>query len=147
MSSKSSMSLQSDLSPKELQNFGYLFSLIMVSIFGLLLPLVFGHAFPIWPWIFSGVISSIALVRPSSLKLFYKYWMIFGGKLGWINTRILLGAVFFLVFVPIGVVMRLFGYDPLKIKSDPESASFRVVREDQAEASSLTKVERMENPY
>jgi hypothetical protein len=36
-----------------------------------------------------------------------------GEVLGWINTRILLTLVFFLVVAPIGIVMRLFGRSPI----------------------------------
>ena len=36
--------------------------------------------------------------------------------LGLINSRIILGIIFFIVLVPISIVMRIFGYDPLKNK-------------------------------
>jgi hypothetical protein len=39
--------------------------------------------------------------------------MAFGEALGWLNTRIILTVVFFLVVTPIGVVMRLFGRSPM----------------------------------
>ena len=39
-----------------------------------------------------------------------------GLTLGWINSRIILGLVFIIVLLPISVVMRLIGYDPLRTK-------------------------------
>ena len=51
-----------------------------------------------------------ALVRP------YQGWMKLGHMLGWINSHLILGAVFVFVLQPIAYVMRLTGYDPLKRK-------------------------------
>ena len=42
--------------------------------------------------------------------------MFLGHILGLINSRIILGITFFIVLVPISIVMRIFGYDPLKKK-------------------------------
>jgi hypothetical protein len=64
--------------------------------------------------------------------------MALGTVLGWINTRIILGAVFFLVVTPIGAVRRLLGKDPMgkKLKSDVDS--YRVLRKPRS-ASHLTR--------
>jgi hypothetical protein len=66
--------------------------------------------------------------------------MVFGCGLGWINTRILLGAVFFLMVVPMGVVMRLAGRDPMARTFDPALDTYR-------KESVKTPRERMEAPY
>ena len=42
--------------------------------------------------------------------------MYLGNILGLINSRLILGIIFFIVLVPISIVMRIFGYDPLKKK-------------------------------
>jgi hypothetical protein len=34
--------------------------------------------------------------------------------LGWVNTRVILTLIFYLVFTPIGLVMRIFGKDILE---------------------------------
>jgi len=39
-----------------------------------------------------------------------------GHALGWVNSHLILGAVFLLVLQPIAAVMRLTGYDPLRKK-------------------------------
>ena len=54
-----------------------------------------------------------AAVAPSLLRPVYRVWMRIGEALGWINTRILLTLVFFLVVAPIGLLMRLFGRSPI----------------------------------
>ena len=79
-----------------------------------------------------------ALIWPASLLRVYKAWMALGTVMGWINTRIILGAVFYLVVTPIGVLRRLFGKDPMgkKLKSDVDS--YRVLRKPRS-ASHLTR--------
>jgi len=54
-----------------------------------------------------------AAVAPSLLRPVYRGWMRFGEALAWVNTRILLTLIFFLVVTPIGLVMRLFGRSPI----------------------------------
>ena len=54
-----------------------------------------------------------ALVRPASLAGIAKGWGRVGHALGWINSRILLTALFVVVLWPVGLVSRVFGSDPL----------------------------------
>jgi hypothetical protein len=54
-----------------------------------------------------------ALVAPSALAPIRRVWMRFAEILGWINTRILLILIFYLVVTPLGLVMRLFRRPPL----------------------------------
>jgi hypothetical protein len=42
-----------------------------------------------------------------ALRLLYRGWLLIGTVLGWINTRILLFLVFFLLLTPLAFVRRL----------------------------------------
>ena len=44
--------------------------------------------------------------------------------MGWINTRILLLAIFYLLFTPIGIGIKLFGVDLLERKIDKNKDSY-----------------------
>jgi hypothetical protein len=55
--------------------------------------------------------------------------MTVGEVLGWINTRIILGGIFYLLFTPLGLCMRLRGKDPMRRTFSPEAESYRVVRQ------------------
>ena len=72
---------------------------------------------------------ALALAWPRSLTQVYRLWMSIGEVLGWINTRLLLGGLFYLLFTPVGVWMRLRGKDPLRRTLAPEAESYRVVRQ------------------
>ncbi|MGB5716788.1 MAG: SxtJ family membrane protein, partial [Gammaproteobacteria bacterium] len=76
---------------QELRKFGLVFATGIVLIFGLLLPWLFEHPWPTWPWIAAGGLAATGLLLPSLLRPVFWLWMKFGHVLGWINTRIILG--------------------------------------------------------
>jgi len=55
-----------------------------------------------------------AIVAPRALDPIYRAWMILGEALAWVNTRVILTLIFFLVVTPIGLLMRLFGRSPIE---------------------------------
>jgi hypothetical protein len=59
------------------------------------------------------VLVLLGLVFPKALVLPNKAWMAFAEVLSFVTTRIILAFVFFAIVTPIGVVKRLFGWDPL----------------------------------
>jgi multisubunit Na+/H+ antiporter MnhG subunit len=65
----------------------------------------------------------LGIATPILLKPLYLAWMRFAYILGWVNTRLLLAVIFYLVFTPIGLVMRLCGVDPLKRKINKKEKS------------------------
>ena len=67
-----------------------------------------------WVAIISACLMLVAIVAPVLLKYFYIFWMKLAYFLSWINTRLLLGIIFYLVFSPVGLLMRLFKIDPLE---------------------------------
>ena len=125
---------------KELRSFGFITGGLTPVIFGLLLPWLFNHDFPKWPWIVSGTLLVWTLVLPKSLKPVYRVWMTIGLYLGWINTRIILSIMFYLIILPTGVIMRLFGKDPMARSMLREQKSYRVT-------STVPDKNHMERPY
>ena len=69
------------------------------------------------------------LLIPKILTLIYKVWMGLAFTLGWFMTRVILGIMFYLVFTPIGLSIRLFGGDLLKKKLDRNTKSYWIKRE------------------
>ena len=59
------------------------------------------------------VLVLLGLVFPKALVLPNKAWMAFAEVLSFVTTRVILAFVFFAILTPIGVVKRLFGWDPL----------------------------------
>ena len=112
---------------KELRHFG----LIVGGVFSVigLWPVMFrGEGVRLWASILGGTLVAIGLVLPRSLQPIHRGWMWIGHILGWINTRIILGIVFFGLITPMGVVMRLFGKDAMRRVLVQEATSYRIVR-------------------
>ena len=105
---------------KQLREFGILIGFGFPILMGWIIPALRGHNFGIWTlWIaFPSLI--IGIIQPGLLFYPYKGWMALGLALGWINSRIILGLVFFVVLQPIALIMKLVGYDPLKTKKRNE---------------------------
>ncbi|MDX1460237.1 MAG: SxtJ family membrane protein [Xanthomonadales bacterium] len=114
-----------------LRQFGLMFAAVLAVLFGVVIAgfrhgWTAWHAWPLWPWIVAGMIAAWALVHPASLKWLYRPWMRFAVVAGWINTRLIMLLLFYLVMLPIGLVMRLFGHDPMRRRFDPDAGSYRV---------------------
>ena len=129
-----------DPDKKELRQFGLVFATGIALIFGLFLPWLFEHPWPLWPWIVAGVFTTTALLLPPVLRPVFWLWMKFGHVLGWINTRIILGLVFFVIFTPVALLFKVLGKDALKQRLDASASSYRIVSEQPPR-------DRMEKPY
>lgn len=100
------------LTKNDYRKFGLVMALFIALIFGLFLPWVLKiKVMPLWPWIVSSVFVLWSLVFPAGLKIVHKPWMQIGKILGIINTTIILGVIFFLVFTPVALFFKLVGKD------------------------------------
>ncbi len=61
-----------------------------------------------------GLLVALGAIFPRALVVPNRLWMELARVLSLVTTPIILGLVYFLVFTPIGVVKRLFGWDPLR---------------------------------
>ena len=115
-----------DTSPKNVRNFGLLFSFL--CSLGVALSLWKGSQ--AWRWAAAGAfLFLIAALRGyPALRPVYIAWMKFAFALAWINTRIILGLFFFLVMTPVGLAIRLWGKDLLDKRIDRSATTYWVKR-------------------
>jgi len=106
------------------------FSFIVGGVFSLIgvWPLLFRGTPPrFWALAAGGGLIILGLLLPRALAPVYRGWMVLGHALGWLNTRIILGLLFYGMITPMGLVMRLFGKDPLRLRPPGgEVESYRV---------------------
>ena len=121
-----------------LRRFGLTMAGAVVLIFGLL-PAVFSPGMSAWPWLTGVVLIIWALSAPSSLRPLYLRWMWLAVRLGWFGNTVVLSLVYFLMFLPLGLLMRAFGRDSMRRNWDPSAESYRV--------PSANAVQRMERPF
>ena len=60
------------------------------------------------------VLMGLGWLRPLLLRVPSLYWWRFAHMLAALNTRVILTVVFALVFIPMNVIWRLIGHDPLR---------------------------------
>ncbi|MBV2129318.1 SxtJ family membrane protein [Arsukibacterium indicum] len=109
-----------------LRTFGWQMAIAVPLLFSLLLPWLFGWLaagqIPMWPLLLSAVFLLLAGLWPTGLYYPYRAWMAFARVMAWINTRLLLGLVFYLMLLPLGLVLQLFG--KLQYKRKPTGDSY-----------------------
>jgi len=72
----------------------------------------------------SSVFYLLALVSPLSLSTPNKLWTKFGVILNSITTPIFMAVVFYLIVMPIGIIMRARGHNPLKLQFDKKTSTY-----------------------
>lgn len=112
---------------KDLRQFGLLVGSVFVVIG--LWPLAFRSEPPrLWAMILGSLLIVLGAVVPQSLKQVHSGWMKIGHVLGAINTKIILGIIYYLLITPMGLVMRLMGKDSMHRTLAKETTTYRVVR-------------------
>lgn len=109
------------------RSFGFVFSAVFVIIG--LWPLLSSRGPRWWSIGIAVAFAVIAIAVPKVLGPLNRVWMKFGLLLAAVVSPVALGILFYAVFTPIGVLMRMFGKDPLKLARDPAAASYWVARQ------------------
>jgi hypothetical protein len=91
-------------------------------------------AFVIWGAAIA--VGAIGLAVPAFAKLVFVSWMAAAYPIGWVVSHLILGAVYYLVFTPIGLIMRLSGRDALARAADRSEKTYWVPHEPGRDAAS-----------
>ena len=97
------------------RKFGFFFTFVFVMV------AVYFHysANVSWAYVFIAmamIFLLVTLIKSDALLPLNKLWMRFGLLLGMIVSPIVLGVIFFGLFTPIAMLMRLSGRDELRLK-------------------------------
>lgn len=133
-------STEEELSAGELRKFGLSTGAIIAVLFGAIIPWIWDLRYPVWPWIVLAILGGLGLIAPESLRLVHRIWMRFALLISKVTTPIILGIVFFLVIMPVGIIIRIFSKDPLARQFDTEAETYRIVSDRQS-------ADALEKPY
>jgi hypothetical protein len=109
------------------RSLGLVFAAVFVIVG--LFPLWGGGAVRIWALGVAGVFAALALVAPRLLRPLNQAWFRFGQLLHKIVSPLIIGLLFFTTVTPTGLLMRLSGKDPLRLRFDPTAESYWIPRE------------------
>lgn len=112
----------------DLRKFGLIMGGMFVLIFGGIFPWITDkttETWPIWPFIVMAIFWNLAIILPESLRKVNEIWIKVGNVLGWINTRIILGIMFYILIFPIGLILKIFGKDAMNRKLEADTDTYR----------------------
>lgn len=98
------------------RKFGYFFFAVFAIVSAYLL--LSGH----FLWALGSITGSIffgaaALTRPQTLSKLNFFWMRLGHLIGTVVSPVILAALYYLLFTPVGLVGRALGRDPLMLSN------------------------------
>ena len=114
--------MNNSISNKILREFGVLMGIGIPFFIGWIIPALWGHSFRPWTLLIGICCLIIGIFAPRLIFYPYRVWMKLGYVLGWINSRIILGIIFLIVLLPIAFIMKLFKYDPLRLKKSDQKS-------------------------
>jgi hypothetical protein len=116
-------------SRRELNLFGFIW-------FGFFLLAAAGLWLKLYSPVVSVALASVAVVvpvlgwaAPSFMRLVYVGLSYLAWPIGFVVSHVLLGAVYYLLVTPIGLIMRAVGYDPMHRRFDPAAPSYWIERD------------------
>ena len=75
------------------------------------------------------VVPVVGWAVPSFMRVVYVGLSYLAWPIGFVVSHVLLGAVYYLLVTPIGLIMRAAGYDPMHRRFDPEAPSYWIERD------------------
>lgn len=84
-----------------------------------------------YPWVLAlaALTALVTLIRAQWLAPLNRAWMKFGELLHRVVSPLVLGVMFYGLFTPIGLVMRIAGRDAMKRRFEPQAPSYWVKRD------------------
>jgi hypothetical protein len=121
---------KTEVTTGDLRKFGFIMGGMFALIFGLVFPWLTSRTmenWPIWPFIVLAIFWLLAIIYPEILRPVNSLWIKIGNVLGFINSRIILGIMFFLLIFPIGLILKLFGKDSMNRKFNDKIKTYRKI--------------------
>jgi hypothetical protein len=112
-----------------------------LAVFGLLWAVFFGViGWIVWAktdslapagivWTAAAVVPLLGAVVPGLMRIVYLAMAYVAFPIGFVLSHVILALVYYLVLTPIGLLMRLFGYDPMHRRFDPDASTYWVTRQ------------------
>ena len=107
------------------------FGLVFTVVFAIVAFQPLLHQRPIREWavLLSGAFVIAALVAPGILAPLNRAWTALGLLLHKVTNPIVLGALFYLVFAPMGWLVRRMNKNILSLRLDPDAGSYWIARQ------------------
>ena len=117
-----------DPTRRQLNQFGFIW-MAFLGLFGAIAVVKFeSPTVARWLWLAAVVVPILGWSVPAFMRLVFLGMSYLAWPIGFVVLHVVLALVYYLVVTPIGLLTRLFGYDPMERKFDREAASYWVER-------------------
>jgi protein-S-isoprenylcysteine O-methyltransferase Ste14 len=79
-------------------------------------------------WVVAGVSAVLALIAPGTLRPLYVALMLIALPIGFVLSHVIMAILYYAIFTPVGLFMRLIGRDALERRFDRQARSYWVPR-------------------
>ena len=117
------------ITTKDLRQFGLVLGLILCVV-------AFLHfrkqnlGLSYWLAFFGGTAALFSVLGPECLRPVYRVFIKVAHAIGWVNTRVILVIVYYVILTPIGIIMKVFRRDLLNAKIDKNAMSYWIKRKE-----------------
>ncbi|TLG71454.1 hypothetical protein FEV16_16160 [Methylocystis sp. B8] len=117
------------------------FGLVIAAAIAMIsmLPIRHGESPHFWGLAAAAAFAAAALLAPARLRPLNRLWFKLGGALHKITNPIIMGVLFFGVILPIAMLFRFRGTDPLKLSFDKNATSYWTMRDAVDAAGDMSK--------
>ena len=83
-----------------------------------------------------GLAAAVAIFAvPGAGRTIFVGWSLAAVPIGWTITHTAMALAYYVVITPLGLIMKLFGYDPMKRRFDPQATTYWIEHEPGTEKS------------
>jgi hypothetical protein len=100
---------------------------LALAFFGLI-PLIRGGRVRVWCLAAGAVFLVLSLAAPAALHPLNRAWTALGQLIAKVTNPIISGLMFYAVFTPSALIVRMLGKDLLSLKFDPGAPTYWVMR-------------------
>lgn len=111
---------------KQERTFGFVFAAFFLVI--AVVPRLQGAPFRTWAGLTAAAFALAAVAFPQLLAGPSRWWLKFGALLHRVTSPVAIAAIYLVGIAPVGVVRRLMGKDPLRLKRDPALDTYWILR-------------------
>ena len=123
------LEIKKNFSDRELLWFGPLLALFVAVVGAILIGRFDLTAAACVLWCATAVVIMLYYLLPSIRLPTYRAWLYAVFPIGWIVSHVLLGLIYYVVLTPIGLLMRVSGYDPMNRRFDSTANTYWIDRD------------------
>ena len=115
------------------RSFGLVFALVFALIG--VWPMLHKRPLRMWSLGAGALFLAAALAAPGILSPLNRVWTQLGRLLSKVTNPVITGVMFYVIFTPLGAILKMMGKDPMRLRYDPALSSYWIRRDPAALAA------------